>query len=300
MSAEITFPCTDDEHNKYFLVFSITCVDGSRLALQGPNPVHRSAALKNLTRVAIAAAFAVSTSALADTITVQFDNPIYAHGSDTISITSSAAPPNPYAVPGPGAGEFGATVTNYTGALTGASFVDSQSDFFLYCYDLLQSISQGGKYTYTVNYGGALGRTLNFLGAVNYVLSGNSNTWSDPYAWLHPASESISAAIQIGIWESLYDDPSKGGDGAWSLTTGHFQASGLNGGTLTDYNSFIAALGSSNSAAQNQTMVLENDRNQDQITGLRPPRFDTPEPGTLALIATGLIAGGIARRKRKA
>jgi hypothetical protein len=270
--------------------------------MQGPNPVHRSGTLKNLTRVAIAAAFAVSTSALADSITVTFDNPIYAHSSDTVSITSSAAPPNPYPIANPGAGEFGSTVVNYVntvpGNLSSASFVDSQNDFFLYCYDLLQTISQGGTYTYQVNYGGALGRTLDFLGAVNYVLNGNSNTWSDPYAWLHPADTSASAAIQIGIWESLYDDPSKNGDGLWSLTTGHFQASGLNAGTSTDFTHFIGALGAANSVAQNQTMVLESPDHQDQITGFRPPRFDTPEPGTLALIATGLIAGGIARRKR--
>ena len=69
------------------------------------------------------------------------------------------------------------------------------------CHDLRQGLHGG---TYTVNYS-VDARTLDFLGAVNYVLNGNSNTWADINAWLHPSNGNIGAAIQVGIWKSLYE-----------------------------------------------------------------------------------------------
>jgi hypothetical protein len=256
--------------------------------------------LKNFSRLAIAAAFAVSTTAFADSITLTYDNPIYAHGSDGVTLAGNPpGPPTHYPYTSVGAGEFEANVTAFNGAgLTSGSFVDSQSDFFLYCYDLFQTIAPGGSYTYTVSYTAALTSTLNFLGAVNYVLNGNVNG-GNQFAWLHPANANVSAAIQLGIWESLYDT-----DPTYSLATGSFQASNLDAGTATEYALFQAAAQNSavNDLLLTDTMVLQSDTNQDQITGLRP-RPDqhnfTPEPGSLALLAAGLLAAGVARRTRK-
>ncbi len=251
--------------------------------------------MKNFSRLAIAAAFAVSTTAFADTITLTYNSSIYAHGSDGVNLAGTPPPPHPSSYPytSVGAGEFGAHDVTVTGSLTTANLVDSSSDFFLYCYDLFQTIGPGGTYTYTVNYTGALAHTLDFLGAVNSVLNGASGT--DQFAWLHPTTTGESAAIQLGIWESLYDN-----DPNFSLATGSFQASGLDAGTATEYAQFQAAVSTTASLPLPFTMVLESATNQDQITGLRPSQRNfTPEPGSLALLAAGLIAAGVARRKRK-
>lgn len=51
----------------------------------------------------------------------------------------------------------------------------------------------------------------------------------DPFAWLHPVNGYQGAAIQLGIWESLYDTA-----GTWKLGDGDFKASGLENGSSAD------------------------------------------------------------------
>jgi PEP-CTERM motif-containing protein len=239
--------------------------------------------LKTFARVALVAGLAVSTAAVADTVTIKYDNPIFAVGNINVTITSAG---------GVGAGEFSATVLSHTGSISDANFVDSKDDFFLYCYDIFQHISAGNTYTYNVNYTGATSRTLDFLGAVNHVLNPGG---SDPFAWLHPANGDISGAIQVGIWESLYDLHTD-----WNLGSGEFTATGLSAGATTEYGLFQAAVLNPSVAdiAQSQTMVLTSTDVQDQITGHRGSRFDLPEPGSIALVAVGLLAAGFARRRR--
>jgi hypothetical protein len=229
----------------------------------------------------------VSTSALADTVTVNWSSPIIAPTpADTVSWAGTSAAGSDSAP----AGRFHGSITSFSGAITAGQFVDSQSSLLAYCYDLLQFVSDG---PYTINYA-VPGRTLEWLGAVNYVLNGNSNTWVDAYAWLHPADSNIAAAIQIGIWESLYD-PS-----GWSLTAGEITFSGLAGATSTAYASFQTAVenASVNDLPSGLAMLFVSDGNQDVITGRRPDR-QLPEPGSLALLGLGAALGAWSRRRRR-
>ena len=250
--------------------------------------------MKTWLKIAAAAGFAFSTAVAADTLTLQWDSPVF----------------NPFAYPDPitlstdggltsqsvRGGRYQGTVLGVTGAINASELLDSADDFWTYCYDLFQYMHNGDTVAYTVNYEGPTARTLDFLGAVDYVLNGSSNTWSDPFAWLHPANSHVAAAIQIGIWESLYDTS------GWSLISGSFQASGLGEETLNQYEAFQNAVGlpSVNDLPALLAFTIESETHQDQIagrTGRVRPQQELPEPGSLALFALAGVLAAVTRRR---
>jgi hypothetical protein len=242
--------------------------------------------MKSTARWIAVLAFAVSTTATADTVDISWASPvIQPNPGDGINWQIIA----PAHSGGANAGRFVGQVTAFTGSLTSGSFVDSQANLLAYCYDLLQTLHSGTYHTVNYSIGSA---TLNWLGAVNYVLNGNSNTWADSSAWLHPTNRNVAAAIQVGIWDSLYD-------GDFVLNAGNFRASSLEAATLAAYNSFVAILNTANDLPGNLAMVFVDDDNQDVITGRRPGEHQLPEPGSLLLLGiAAAVAGWSLRRKR--
>jgi hypothetical protein len=230
----------------------------------------------------LACAFAASASNAA-TIDVKFDANIFA-GSGYDNVTIKAANLGALDV---SAGRFQGTASNLVD-VSPSLFVDGLNDLFMYCYDIYQRISGGASVKYTINPTGESARTLDFLGAVNKVMNSGNSVY-DPFAWLHPLNGKQGAAIQIGIWESKYEN-----DVQWDLTSGSFEALNLDKSTSDWWNSFKNEIDHSDALDGRYVAVLENSNYQDMIVG-DPPAL--PEPGSLALIALAL--GGLAFTQRK-
>ncbi len=239
----------------------------------------------------LAAAFAAcSVAAQAATVTITFDSEIFngtaAPFYDAVNITYPAMSGTGSSTASVAAGRFQGTASNLVGIDAG-QFVDNINDVWMFCYDVYETIGHGQVVTYTVNFDGARDRTLDFLGAVNSVL-GTGN----PYAWLHPATAYEAAAVQLGIWESLYDT-------GWDITNGSFRASGLETATKTALSGYFGAIDTTSALDRKYTMVLEARGAQDMITG-DPPRNSVPEPGTLSLLLASAGALALGRRRRRA
>lgn len=241
---------------------------------------------------ALVCAVAASAS-VAATIDIKFDNNLFeGSGFDGVSIKAAGLGGGNGNYTGVNAGRFQGTASNLLG-VPESILVDGVDDLYMYCYDIFQGIFGGAKVSYTVDLDGETARTLDFLGAVNQVLNKGRAVY-DPYAWLHPVNRHQGAAIQLGIWESKYEDNKN----FWDLGTGGFKAKDLDPGSATWWKDFIGEIDKSDSLDGAYVMVLENGKYQDMIAG-DPPPSRVPEPGLLALMALGI--GGLAvSRQRKA
>lgn len=191
------------------------------------------------------------------------------------------------------AGRFEAEIQSYSG-ISLEEFVGTGNDIYAYCYEIYENVSGGQLVTYDINFEGAQQRTLQFLGAVNYVLHGGSNDWADPYAWVFPVSGNIGAAIQLGIWESLYDT-------GWTISSGSFRVtdSTLANQTRDFLQQVFDAIDLADSLDRQYTMVLEAPGVQNLITArtVTPPSVQVSEPAGLMLVGLGLL--GLVGLRRK-
>ncbi|WPL19114.1 hypothetical protein Thiowin_04218 [Thiorhodovibrio winogradskyi] len=244
------------------------------------------------------------------TVDIDIVDGIFSNGSDTLKIIFNDGDTDKEAWVK--AGAFGGAVTpGDTDPFDPKDLYRSDDDVIFYCVDLFANLKTH-KSTYTVlpiedgapldtNVNGKavsrdFGNLLSFLGALNWVLSRDQYGFKfEDQNWLNPSSGNMSAAIQVGIWESLYDSSS-----GMDIAGGNFKVThlanvdGLNDNqTLLD--SVFNRMDDSNNVAlaNDKVLLFHSSDGQDLIAD----PVDVPAPATLPLLLGGLLLlGNFGRR----
>lgn len=204
------------------------------------------------------------------------------------------------------AGMFGGQASNGVD-FNETTLYRSADDVLAYCVDILEYLLMGTN-TYNVNSvpmspvtgdGSTrnFDRVLDFLGAANTVAQ---NTVGGPREgalnWLNPTSNWMSAAFQIGIWESLYEDTGNPLDIGGGWFSAELKGSTLQNDQASDFlDAAFTEMGSATFAGPidpNTVKWLQIDGGQDLLVD----PSEVPVPGTLLLTAAGL---GLLRYRKK-
>ncbi|NBC47051.1 MAG: hypothetical protein GVY22_03460 [Gammaproteobacteria bacterium] len=144
------------------------------------------------------------------------------------------------------------------------------------------------------------GQVLDFLGALNWVL-GTDQTYGLAYGeqnWLNPQQGWMSGAIQIGIWESLYElDPTEemniaGGNFRVSPSSHSWNALDSRGVELLERT--FTAMSNTDPVSDRGVRWFQLDGGQD----LLGDPVQIPAPATGLLVVSGLLLLANARRRR--
>ncbi|WP_201245025.1 hypothetical protein [Halochromatium salexigens] len=193
-----------------------------------------------------------------------------------------------------------------------ATLYRSSDDVIFYCVDLFNDLlmnkgfkkyvvlpvdddtqvtSSEGNDTVTRDFG----KVLEFLGALNSVLQTDKYqlTHGDQN-WLNPTKSWMSGAIQVGIWESLYDE-------TMDIFDGNFQVSASGGGNKKLDPRGIDLLNltftqmeneNNNSLSGSKVLWFQSENGQDLLAD------PVPAPGSVVLLLGGLLLLASASRRR--
>lgn len=239
-------------------------------------------------------------------MTIHFDN--RKTGNDKFSRDVSVA-----------VGMFSGSATGVEGTTIDTKTLFTDPDNVLaYCVDIFAALRDSALYTLNevdpredaVDEKGLklnFGRMLSFLGAVNEVQRRVFNFDDDSKNWLRPTNASSSAAIQLGIWESLYEKTAADDEtpvtlsvaesdspNQWFWATTNFGLDSDGGTLLTEAFNLVNTKSTTYSAVDaSEVLWAVNTEGQDVI--IDP--VDVPLPATGFLVLGGI--GALAWRRRR-
>lgn len=165
---------------------------------------------------------------------------------------------------------------------TGGDYAGAQGNFMSFCTELTEHISNGGNYCYTVaalefapSSGGGMGSAKADL------IRELFGRYYTP-AFGAPLTGTQATAMQLAIWEIVYEDDSF----ALGLGTGLVRLTNDNIAAMTVADAYLASLDGTG-PLNNTIVVMSGAGIQDQII---------PAPGSLALLGLG---GLVATRRRR-